>query len=171
MLSLPLLLFPLLGILFIWKATPPKDSSEYIPHPIISGTGKILQLKFVEKSNLNPEGLVNTHAIPLLLSILNLVHTLILMFLHQSTTGGFQFQLVIFDRLIAGIDGISLWLILLVNIIIPIVILNNWSRRGVTNLSSSQFFLTLILLINLLSILVFLVLDLLLFYISFEAIL
>ena len=49
--------------------------------------------------------------------------------------------------------------------------LNNWKNEGVKDLSTPKIFITLILLIQMFSTLVFLVLDILLFYVSFEAIL
>ena len=40
----------------------------------------------------------------------------------DSNISNFQFQLDILGLLIGGIDGISIWLIFLVNLIIPIVL-------------------------------------------------
>ncbi len=48
--------------------------------------------------------------------------------LYDSNVSNFQFQLNFNEIIIGGIDGISIWLILLVNIIIPIVILNSWKN-------------------------------------------
>lgn len=81
--------------------------------------------------------------------------------------GNFQFQLTLFGIILGGLDGISLWLIFLVNLIIPIVILDSWK----TIKADRKKFLILVFLVNFLSIAVFYVLDLLLFFISFEAIL
>ena len=88
MLTLPLLLFPILGICYIW--TVRATSSSHVAYiKIFSGS--------------------------LLLTLFNLIHTLFLMFLYDTTNSGFQFKLIISDRLISGVDGISLWLIFLVN--------------------------------------------------------
>ena len=105
----------------------------------------------------------------LIFTIINLMQTLIMLNLYDSNVSNFQFQLKLNNLLIGGIDGISIWLILLVNIIIPIVILNSWK----VNKDSNKFkkFIILVLLVNFWSNLVFFVLDLILFYISFEAIL
>jgi len=103
----------------------------------------------------------------LLTTILNFVLVLVLLHFYDSSSAGFQYKLYIGDRLFGGLDGISLWLIFLVNLITPIVILSSWRTIEIM----PKNYLNLILLINLLSILVFLVLDILLFYIAFEAIL
>ncbi len=47
----------------------------------------------------------------LYLTICNFIHSLFLIYLYDNTNSGFQFKLIIFDNLIAGLDGISLWLI------------------------------------------------------------
>jgi len=68
-------------------------------------------------------------------------------------------------------------MILLVNIIIPVVILMSYKEIGQQLVKKDQptnqkikVYISLILLVNLFSLLVFFVTDLLLFYISFEAI-
>jgi NADH:ubiquinone oxidoreductase subunit 4 (subunit M) len=48
--------------------------------------------------------------------------------LYDSNVSNFQFQLKLNETIIGGIDGISIWLKLLVNLIIPIVILNSWKN-------------------------------------------
>jgi proton-translocating NADH-quinone oxidoreductase chain M len=103
----------------------------------------------------------------LIATLLNLVHILIIVLLYDSEVSNFQFQLTFFGIIIGGIDGLSLWLILLVNLIIPIVILDSWKTIN----ADRRQYLIMVLLVNFLSIAVFFVLDLLLFYISFEAIL
>ncbi len=65
-----------------------------------------------------------------------------------------------------GIDGISLYFILLTTILFPICILISWKSP-----IHSRLFLSLLLFLELLLILVFIVIDLLWFYIFFEAIL
>ena len=87
-----------------------------------------------------------------------------------------HYQIVVFDPNIIGyqfqfsdfaIDGISQWLIWLINMLMPILILNQ-SRLNIPKNDQS---ILLILIIGLLSILVFLVIDILYFYIAFEGIL
>lgn len=48
--------------------------------------------------------------------------------LYDSNVSNFQFQLKFNEVLVGGIDGISIWLILLVNKVNPIVILNSWKN-------------------------------------------
>ena len=100
------------------------------------------------------------------LSIANLFVIIIALLLYDPNISNFQFQFIIFDKLLGGLDGISLWLIFLVNLIIPIVILDAW--KTIDNL---KFYLLKVFLVNFWSNAVFWSLDILLFYISFEAIL
>jgi NADH-ubiquinone oxidoreductase chain 4 len=66
-----------------------------------------------------------------------------------------------------GIDGISIYFILLTTIIMPIALLSNW-----TSISENiKWYLILILMLEALLLAVFLVLDIFLFYIFFESIL
>lgn len=66
-----------------------------------------------------------------------------------------------------GVDGLSIYFVLLTTIIIPVSLLSNW-----TSISENvRSFLITILLLETLLLLVFLVLDVLLFYIFFESIL
>lgn len=104
--------------------------------------------------------------IALFLSLINLQHTTFLILLFDPLISSFQFQYYI-NNIIIGIDGISLWLIWLTNLLQPIIILNSWKSIKIM----IKPFLYSIFFINFWSILVFIVLDLLLFFISFEAVL
>ena len=128
--------------------------------------------------------------ISLCFSIFNLIQSLILILLFDSaSTASWQFLFTsnindlqgwpsfdIFGSMgLIGLDGISLWLIWLVNMLMPIVILSTWKNipqiQGRTLLYSYKLFITLCSFIFFWSIAVFLVLDLFLFYISFEGVL
>jgi NADH-ubiquinone oxidoreductase chain 4 len=115
--------------------------------------------------------------ISLIGTIINLFFILILKHFHNWNNINFQFLYFLGDLAILGLDSISLWLILLVNLIIPIVILNSWKdikyeREDSKNSAKTiKNFLILVLFVNLGSITVFLVLDILFFYISFEMVL
>lgn len=100
------------------------------------------------------------------ISLFNLVHSTQLLNYFDNTFTGYQFLISIKGHL-QGIDGISLWLIWLTNLQMPILYLQSYKS---VKIMQKQFLYSLILL-NLLSLLVFLVLDLVLFFISFEAIL
>jgi len=66
-----------------------------------------------------------------------------------------------------GLDGLSIYFVLLTTIIMPIALLSNWNSIR-ENIYS---FLTIILLLETLLLAVFMVLDILLFYVFFESIL
>ena len=72
-----------------------------------------------------------------------------------------------FMHLNLGIDGISLYFVLLTTFITPIALLSN--HTSITN--NLKYFLIFILLLETLQIALFVVLDLILFYIFFESIL
>jgi NADH-ubiquinone oxidoreductase chain 4 len=66
-----------------------------------------------------------------------------------------------------GLDGVSLPFILLVGFILPIVYLSNWSTIDKFN----SYYVMIIILLELFLIIVFLVIDLIMFYVFFESIL
>ncbi len=109
----------------------------------------------------------NDLIIALTITIQNLLHICLIILLYDPNVSNFQFQLTLFGTVIGGLDGISIWLIFLVNLIIPIVILDSWK----TIKADRRRYLIKVLFVNFWSIAVFYVQDLLLFYISFEAIL
>ncbi len=104
-------------------------------------------------------------------SIINLFVSLIIFILFDSSNNQFQFvqeyhQINSFDFYL-GIDGLSIYFVLLTTIIIPISLLSNW-----TSISENiRSYIIIILLLETLLLAVFLVLDILLFYIFFESIL
>nr|YP_010951073.1 NADH dehydrogenase subunit 4 [Onygena corvina]WML69470.1 NADH dehydrogenase subunit 4 [Onygena corvina] len=106
--------------------------------------------------------------------ILNLVITLIIFILFDYSSKQFQFiqleeiyKLGYFD-LYLGVDGISIYFLLLTTIIMPISLISNWNSIESKNILS---FVVIILLLETLLSAVFIVLDILLFYIFFESIL
>ena len=110
--------------------------------------------------------------IALLTSIINLVVSLFMFILFDFSSKQFQFieehyNIKYFD-IYLGIDGISIYFILLTTIIMPIALLSNWNTIQSKNVLS---FTIIILLLETLLLGVFLVLDILLFYIFFESIL
>ena len=105
-------------------------------------------------------------------SILNLIISLIMFILFDFSGKQFQFieehyQINYFD-IYLGIDGLSIYFILLTTIIMPISILSNWNTIQSKNILS---FIVIMLLLETLLLAVFLVLDILLFYVFFESIL
>jgi len=104
-------------------------------------------------------------------SIINLAISLIIYILFDFSSNQFQFVQEHYDMsffdVYLGIDGISIYFILLTTIIMPIAILSNWNSIT-ENIKS---YLIIMLLLETLLLAVFLVLDILLFYIFFESIL
>ena len=96
---------------------------------------------------------------------LNQFQTQSLILLFDNQTSGFQYKTQL-GGITQGIDGFSLWLIFLVNQIIPVVIQGSY-KQGQTLYS---YFIQLKLQINFFTQLVFKVLDVQMFYISFEAV-
>ena len=109
--------------------------------------------------------------IALAVSILNFILSIFIWGLFDSSSSQYQFveefNTLSFCHLHIGIDGISLYFVLLTTFIIPICILSNWNTIN----NNIKYFLIAFLLIESCLIAVFIVLDLLLFYIFFESVL
>ncbi len=104
-------------------------------------------------------------------TILNLIISLIIYILFDFSNNQFQFiqenlDLSFYD-IYLGVDGVSIYFVLLTTIIMPIALVSNWN--SITN--NIKSYLIIILLLETLLLAVFLVLDVLLFYIFFESIL
>ena len=104
-------------------------------------------------------------------SIINFIISLVIFILFDFSYNQFQFVQEPYDimgyNIYLGIDGISIYFILLTTIIMPIALLSNW-----TSISENvKWYLILILMLETLLLAVFLVLDIFLFYIFFESIL
>lgn len=110
-------------------------------------------------------------AVALTTSIINLFVSLVVFLLFDFSTNQFQFvqeyhQISSYDFYL-GVDGLSIYFVLLTTIIVPIALLSNW-----TSISQNvRSYVIIILLLETLLLAVFLVLDILLFYIFFESIL
>ena len=144
MLLLLLLLIPLGGIFIIYTTIYDK--------PTVINTKRI---KFTALST----------------SILNLFISLLLFIFFDFSSNQFQFvqeyhEISSFDFYL-GVDGLSIYFVLLTTIIIPIALLSNWSSIS----ENIRSYVIIILLLETLLLAVFLVLDILLFYIFFESIL
>jgi len=111
-------------------------------------------------------------SIGLITSIINLIISLFMFIIFDFSGKHFQFieeqyNINYFD-IYLGVDGLSIYFILLTTIIMPIALLSNWNSIQSKNILS---FVVIILLLETLLLAVFLVLDILLFYIFFESIL
>nr|AKM22538.1 NADH dehydrogenase subunit 4 [Cordyceps militaris]AOR87410.1 NADH dehydrogenase subunit 4 [Cordyceps militaris]AOR87419.1 NADH dehydrogenase subunit 4 [Cordyceps militaris]AOR87429.1 NADH dehydrogenase subunit 4 [Cordyceps militaris]QCX41987.1 NADH dehydrogenase subunit 4 [Cordyceps militaris] len=110
-------------------------------------------------------------SIALITSIINLILSLIIFILFNSSTNQFQYiqehyNVQLFD-IYLGIDGISIYFILLTTIIMPIALLSNWDSIK----ENVKSYLIIMLLLETLLLAVFMALDVMLFYIFFESIL
>ena len=109
--------------------------------------------------------------IALFTSVLNLIVSLVIFILFNSSTNQFQYvqehyNVQIFDVYL-GIDGVSIFFVLLTTIIMPIALLSNWNSIR----ENMKSYLIIMLLLETLLLTVFMVLDIMLFYIFFESIL
>lgn len=134
----------------------------------LSGIFIISTGMFNEHNSLNMKRI---KVVGLTTSILNLLVSLIIFTLFDFTCNQFQFvqeyhKISSFDFYL-GVDGISIYFVLLTTIIIPISLLSNWSSIK----ENIRSYVIIILLLETLLLAVFLVLDILLFYIFFESIL
>jgi NADH-ubiquinone oxidoreductase chain 4 len=148
MLLLLLLLIPLIGI-FVISTDLFKNSENY---------NMDLYIKRIK-------------VIGLTTSLINLFVSLIIFIFFDFSTNQFQFVQESYDvkgfNFYLGIDGLSIYFILLTTIIMPISLLSNW-----TSISENvKWYVLIILLLETLLLAVFLVLDIFLFYIFFESIL
>jgi len=109
--------------------------------------------------------------IALITSLINFLISIYFWIQFDSSTTHYQFvyefNQLNFCHFNIGIDGISLYFVLLTTFITPIALLSNY-----TNIKNNiKYFLISFLLLETLQILAFIVLDLLLFYIYFESVL
>lgn len=109
--------------------------------------------------------------IALTVSMVNFIVSIVLWGEFDSSAAGYQFvqefNSLSFCHLHIGIDGISLYFVLLTTFITPICILSNWDSVK----ENIKYFVIAFLLMETLLIAVFVVLDLLLFYVFFESVL
>jgi len=129
--------------------------------PII-GTIILLPMESTSKNQMRKIALVT--------SLINFFVSLFIWYSFDSNTTQYQFvsefNSLQFCHLNFGIDGISLYFVLLTTFVTPIALLSNYSN--ITN--NVKLFLVSLLLLESLQICAFVSLDLLLFYIFFESV-
>jgi NADH-ubiquinone oxidoreductase chain 4 len=135
---------------------------------IIPIIGSLIILS-IQENTLNNNSKMRTIAITT--SLINLLISIFLWLNFDSNTTQFQFvsefDYLTFGHLNFGVDGISLYFVLLTTFITPIAIISNAYNIN----SNLKFFLIAFLILETLQLALFLVLDLLLFYIFFESVL
>lgn len=107
----------------------------------------------------------------LIVTVLDLFISLIIWFLFDNSCKYFQFvqehyTIGHYDFYL-GLDGLSIYFVLLTTLIAPISIISNWKSIN----SKTAYFLVIILLLESALLLIYTVLDILMFYIFFESIL
>nr|YP_010033062.1 NADH dehydrogenase subunit 4 [Tuber calosporum]QOW39567.1 NADH dehydrogenase subunit 4 [Tuber calosporum] len=109
--------------------------------------------------------------IALITLVVNLLVSLVMWILFDFSSNQFQFVQECYEfneySVYLGVDGLSIYFVLLTTIIMPIALLSNWSSI----IENQKSFVIIILLLETLLLAVFLVLDIFLFYIFFESIL
>ena len=149
--------------------------SSLIIIPII---GSIILLPMSSEGKINQQKMKN---IAIFTSLITFFISLFIWYQFDCNTTQYQFvssteswlgpliQNITFGQLNLGIDGISLYFVLLTTFITPIAILSNYTIGGKN--SNLKLFLIAFLLLESLQICAFVSLDLLLFYIFFESVL
>ena len=135
---------------------------------IVPLIGSLLLLLIPEN---NPKNEEKMKVIALSTSLVNLFISILLWIQFDSSVSGYQFILefneLSFCHFNIGVDGISLYYVLLTTFITPIALLSNY-KNIYKNL---KYFLISFLILETLQIALFVVLDLFLFYIFFESVL
>jgi len=130
--------------------------------------GSLLLLTIPENSI---ENKIRMKRITLITMLINFIISIYIWLEFDSSTNQYQFVYEFIDlsycHLNIGIDGISLYFLLLTTFISPIAILSNYNNIN----NNLKYFLISFLLLETLQIGVFVVLDLILFYIFFESVL
>nr|YP_009072344.1 NADH dehydrogenase subunit 4 [Sclerotinia borealis]AHX83005.1 NADH dehydrogenase subunit 4 [Sclerotinia borealis] len=121
--------------------------------------------------NLSDLNIRRIKKIALTASIINLLLSFLIFILFDASSNQFQFvleyhEISSFDFYL-GLDGLSIYFVLLTTMITPIALLSNWKSIQ----DNVRSYVIIILLLESLLLAVFLVLDILLFYIFFESIL
>jgi NADH-ubiquinone oxidoreductase chain 4 len=129
----------------------------------------ILILYILKYSNLGTNLIYKK--VTLFATILNLIISLLIFMYYNNCYNNFQFVLeyntINYFDIYLGVDGISIYFLLLTTFTMPIALISNW-KSITSNIISYNI---IILLLEALLITVFLVLDLLAFYVFFESIL
>lgn len=160
-----LVILPILGIFSIIPSYQ-TDQHRYLTHL---------------PENVDPDTKMKSTALGI--SIITFLFSLVLLVLFDPTTSDYQFTFHLLNNennmfssdFQMGVDGISLYFVVLTTFLFPISFLASWKLTSATTLGGNQynvkFFLCTMLLLESLLILVFIVTDIMLFYIFFESVL
>ena len=135
---------------------------------IIPIIGSIILLIIPENNNLNE---YKMKRIALITSLINFFFSIYLWLQFDSNISQYQFvsefKELSFCHFNIGIDSLSLYFVLLNTLVTPVALISNYNNIN----KNIKYFLISILLLETLQIAVFVVLDLLLFYVFFESVL
>ena len=164
MLLLNLLILPILGIFIISAYT-----SYSIPNVVPINKDIFKELNIDMSYNKKYTNIIKIIGLSILL--INMILSFIIFIGFDFSNNHFQFVQEYYEissyDLYLGLDGLSIYFVLLTTIIMPIALLSNWT--SITEYIKS--YVIILLLLEVLLLAVFLVLDILLFYIFFESIL
>jgi NADH-ubiquinone oxidoreductase chain 4 len=114
---------------------------------------------------------VDDRVVALITSIVNFVISLFMFIIFDFSNIDYQFVQEVYEfnglNIYLGLDGISIYFVLLTTFITPVVLVSNWNSIK----EKVRTYVIIILLLETLLLAVFLVLNILLFYIFFESIL
>ena len=120
----------------------------------------------------------NIKIIAITTSIITFAISLLLIILFDPTTPEYQFtysfgsSLPFASNYQIGVDGISVYFVVLTTFLFPISFLASWKlESSINNTTNVKFYASTLLLLEVLLIMVFVVTDLMLFYIFFESVL
>lgn len=129
----------------------------------------IFVISLLNEDSIGKSYAIYTKNVALGTSLLNLIISFVIFIFFNFSSNNFQFVQehynIGFYDIYLGIDGISIYFVLLTTIIMPIALVSNWNSIK-QNIKS---YLIIMLLLESLLLGVFLVLDMLLFYIFFES--
>nr|YP_009517252.1 hypothetical protein DXG01_000015 [Tephrocybe rancida]AYE93170.1 hypothetical protein DXG01_000015 [Tephrocybe rancida] len=168
-----LILIPILGVFCLLPihSAPISFSPSYASSPSALSSVASVEARQESFGKIEEESNKKMKKIALTTSLINLFVSLFIWFEFDSSTTQFQFvsefNQLNFCHLNFGIDGVSLFFVLLTTFVTPIALLSNYINLN----KNLKLFLISLLLLESLQICAFVSLDLLLFYIFFESVL
>ena len=171
MLLTSLLMIPVLGIFILLIKPYLSTGNIVLNYYSENNDDSSSSLFYNNKKETKNNSLYTEKTIALLISLINFIFSLVLLFLFDYSFNQYQFvleSLTVYNySFYLGVDGISIYFVLLTTLIVPLAILSNWKSIS----ENIIWYLIIMLSLETLLLAVFLVLDILLFYIFFESIL
>lgn len=166
MLILTLIILPLIGIVLLltsFTQNNPELSMQSTSNELINA--KDIEIQKIKETD------TKMKVFGLSITVINFLVSLVLWFLFDNSSKNFQFILEQYTighyDFYLGLDGLSIYFVLLTTLIAPLSIISNWKSIN----TKTIYFLVIILLLESALLLIYTVLDILMFYIFFESIL